>query len=63
MNHPFIDGNKRTGHAIMEIFLYLNGYEIKCMESEQETVILKLASGKLSRNDFKKWLKAKVIKR
>jgi death-on-curing protein len=26
-NHPFIDGNKRTGHAAMEVFLVLNGYE------------------------------------
>ncbi|MGD1942053.1 MAG: type II toxin-antitoxin system death-on-curing family toxin [Leptolyngbyaceae cyanobacterium] len=28
MNHPFIDGNKRTGHAAMEIMLVLNGMEI-----------------------------------
>ena len=25
MNHPFVDGNKRTGHAAMEVFLVLNG--------------------------------------
>ena len=25
MNHPFIDGNKRVGHAAMETFLILNG--------------------------------------
>ena len=28
MNHPFADGNKRVGHAAMETFLILNGYEI-----------------------------------
>lgn len=28
-NHPFVDGNKRAGHAAMEIFLVLNGYEIR----------------------------------
>jgi death-on-curing protein len=28
MNHPFVDGNKRTGHAAMETFLVLNGLEI-----------------------------------
>ena len=27
-NHPFVDGNKRTGHAAMEVFLILNGYEL-----------------------------------
>ncbi len=26
MNHPFIDGNKRIGHAAMETFLILNCY-------------------------------------
>ena len=28
MNHPFVDGNKRTGHAATEILLVLNGLEI-----------------------------------
>ena len=27
-NHAFIDGNKRIGHAAMDVFLVLNGYEI-----------------------------------
>ena len=27
MNHPFVDGNKRVGHASMETFLILNGYD------------------------------------
>jgi len=27
-NHPFVDGNKRVGHAAMEVFLILNGYEL-----------------------------------
>ena len=28
-NHPFVDGNKRLGHAAMEVFLILNGHEIR----------------------------------
>lgn len=27
-NHPFIDGNKRIGHAAMEVFLVLNGFAV-----------------------------------
>jgi death-on-curing protein len=56
MNHPFIDGNKRTGHAAMEIFLFLNGYKFSCDENEQEKMILKLASGNLPRESLKDWL-------
>ena len=29
MNHPSVDGNKRVGHASMETFLILNGYELR----------------------------------
>src|SRR5687768_14026536 len=44
-NHPFIDGNKRTGHAAMETFLVLNGFEIDASVDEQERIILQVASG------------------
>jgi death-on-curing protein len=56
MNHPFIDGNKRVGHAAMETFLVLNGYEIICGVDEQERVMLDLAAGKMSRVNFSDWL-------
>lgn len=56
MNHPFIDGNKRTGHAAMETFLVLNGLEINAVVDEQERVILALASGELERDAFTNWL-------
>lgn len=36
MNHPFVDGNKRTGHAALETFLILNGLEISASVDEQE---------------------------
>lgn len=55
-NHPFTDGNKRTGHAALESFLTLNGYEINANVDEQVEVILSVASGKLSRQEFTVWL-------
>jgi len=39
MNHPFVDGNKRIGHAAMEVFLLLNGHEIESTADEQEKII------------------------
>ena len=61
MNHPFVDGNKRIGHAAMETFLILNGFEIEASVDEQEQIILKLASGKLTRETFTMWLNDHVI--
>jgi death-on-curing protein len=60
MNHPFIDGNKRIGHAAMEVFLVMNGYEIDADVDEQEVIILSLASGELEREAFTQWLKNHV---
>jgi death-on-curing protein len=56
MNHPFVDGNKRTGHAAMETFLVLNGMEINASVDEQEHVVLAIASGELGREIFVEWL-------
>ena len=60
-NHPFVDGNKRIGHAAMEIFLILNGYEIEATVDEQEKVILQVASGQLERNEFTEWLHSHIV--
>jgi death-on-curing protein len=60
MNHPFIDGNKRIGHAAMETFLVLNGHEISAPVDEQEDVILRLAAGELGRAEFTEWLGSRI---
>jgi death-on-curing protein len=55
-NHPFADGNKRTGHAAMAMFLAINGYIINASIDEQVDIILSVASGKLGREGFTEWL-------
>jgi death on curing protein len=61
MNHPFVDGNKRTGHAATETFLVLNGMEINTSVDEQERAILAIASGELGREAFVEWLQRNTI--
>ena len=63
MGHPFVDGNKRTGHAAMETFLVLNGYEVSAPVDEQERVMLQLAAGELSRDDFVEWVRSRALPR
>lgn len=62
-NHPFLDGNKRIGHAAMEIFLVLNGFEIAASVDEQEEVVLRIASGKMNREELATWLRAHLIQK
>lgn len=59
-NHPFLDGNKRTGHAATEVFLFLNGFEIQSSVDEQEKIILQVASGEMDREAFTAWLRDHV---
>jgi death on curing protein len=61
MNHPFVDGNKRVGHAAMETFLILNGSEIEATIDDQEKIILDIAAGKLDREGFTSWLNNHII--
>jgi death on curing protein len=62
-NHPFIDGNKRIGHAAMEVFLVLNEREIDCHVDDQENVFLNLAAGTLGREELVSWISDHIVKR
>ncbi len=57
-NHPFVDGNKRIGHAAMETFLVLNGHEIIASADDQERVVLDVAAGRMERDALVEWLRA-----
>ena len=56
-NHPFIDGNKRCGHAAMETVLVLNGKEIDAGIDEVERIIIQVASGTFALQKLVDWLK------
>ena len=56
-NHPFLDGNKRVGHAAMETFRVLNGAEVDARVDDQERVILDLAAGRIDRIQLIDWLR------
>ncbi|MBK9337544.1 MAG: type II toxin-antitoxin system death-on-curing family toxin [Lewinellaceae bacterium] len=60
LNHPFLDGNKRIGHAAMETFLFMNGFEIEASVDEQESIILRVAAGEMPKEAFTEWLKSKI---
>jgi death-on-curing protein len=51
-NHPFVDGNKRVGHAALESLLMLNGHELATSVDDAERVLLDPAAGRLTREAF-----------
>ncbi|HEY0971787.1 MAG TPA: type II toxin-antitoxin system death-on-curing family toxin [Gemmatimonadales bacterium] len=57
-NHPFVDGNKRVGHAVLEVFLVLNGHELHATVDEAEQLVLGVAAGQIDRAEFLGWVRA-----
>jgi len=59
-NHPFVDGNKRTGFIVGVLFLELNGYRFTATEEAATQAVLSLAAGSISEVAFAAWLRANV---
>lgn len=60
-NHPFVDGNKRTGFLASYIFLVLNGWELMASEIDAVTIVLALTEGKIEETTFSEWLKTHSV--
>lgn len=56
-NHPFMDGNKRTGIACAVLFLQQNGISFLAKNTELEKFTLRVASSHAGRSEITKWLK------
>lgn len=55
-NHPFLDGNKRTGFMLGSGFLELNGMEFFATEADAVIKTLALAAGELTEQTYAEWL-------
>jgi death-on-curing protein len=56
-NHPFVDGNKRTGFVIGVLFLELHGFDFKASEADATQAIMALAAGTLDEAGYAGWLR------
>jgi death-on-curing protein len=61
-NHPFLDGNKRTGFMMGAGFLERNGLEFFATEVEAVLRTLALAAGEITETDYAQWLAANTAK-
>ena len=59
-NHPFVDGNKRTGFVMGILFLELNGYAFTASEEAAAQAVIALASGVMDETGYAAFLAANV---
>jgi death on curing protein len=57
-NHPFVDGNKRTGFVVGVLFLEMNGYRLTATEEDATQAVLSLAERTIDEAAFLAWLRA-----
>jgi len=55
-NHPFIDGNKRTGYVLMRLLLLQHGFDVRASQDEKYSFVISIASGELHYDQIVRWL-------
>lgn len=62
-NHPFIDGNKRTGTMAMLVFLAINDYDFNAPGKDLLETVLQVAQGKVNKSELAIFIKKWAVKR
>ncbi len=60
-NHPFVDGNKRTGFIVGILFLETNGFRFTASEAAAAQAVLELAAGTLDETGYRDFLRAHCV--
>lgn len=60
-NHPFLDGNKRTGFIAAALFIESNGFSFQATEEEAVLQTLALAAGETSEADYADWMERNSV--
>jgi death on curing protein len=63
MNHPFLDGNKRTAFAVMDTFLRLNGFVFNNSQEQKYKLVMQVVERRISKEDLAAHLEQSSIPR
>ncbi len=60
-NHPFIDGNKRTGYVLMRLLLLENGRDVQASQDEKYMFVIDVTTRKLEFDQIVDWINAHMV--
>ncbi|HEY4326289.1 MAG TPA: type II toxin-antitoxin system death-on-curing family toxin [Mucilaginibacter sp.] len=63
INHPFIDGNKRTAYVLMKFLLFKSGILIEASTDEKYKMVIDASKGKIRFDEIKAWLQSNTKNR
>lgn len=61
-NHPFVDGNKRTGFLAGAAFLELSGLKLRATETDATSIIVGVAAGGVTEEQLAQWYEGNVTR-
>lgn len=63
INHPFVDGNKRTAYVLMRLILLDNGLDIVADQEDKYKMVISASTGDIRFDDIKKWIQTRLKKK
>jgi death-on-curing protein len=61
MNHPFIDGNKRTAFAVTDTFLRLNGCALNLTDARAYDLVMRVARGTMTKEELSREFESCIV--
>ena len=61
INHPFIDGNKRTAYVLLRLTLQMYGFDITANENEKYDMTISASSGTIRFEEISDWINNHLI--
>ena len=63
INHPFVDGNKRTAYVLMRLILLDNGLDLVANQEDKYKMVISASTGDIRFDDIKKWILTRLKKK
>ncbi|WP_416338746.1 type II toxin-antitoxin system death-on-curing family toxin [Pedobacter sp. MC2016-05] len=62
INHPFVDGNKRTAYTLMRLILLENGLDITASQQLKYDLVISASMGEFRFEDIRNWIQNNLKK-
>ena len=63
INHPFIDGNKRTAYVFMRLILFEAGLDLKASQDDKYQMVIAASKGEIRFEEIKHWIQTHITQK